>query len=78
MFTYSYNYSEFTYWNSLASTVRFNQSIYNVNESDGKIDVTLYHSNPSSVDITLRVSSDHVSTGKRKFDDDIILNVINV
>jgi len=62
----------------LASTVRFNQSIYNVNESDGKIDVTLYHSNPSSVDITLRVISDHVSTGKYKFDDDIILNVINV
>ena len=50
--------------------MRFSQSIYNVNESDRKIDVTLYHSNPSSVNITLRVSSDHVSTGKYKFDDD--------
>ena len=44
------------------STVRFNQSTYSVNESDGKVNVTLYHSNPSSVDITLRVNSSDVST----------------
>ena len=33
------------------STVRFNQSRYRVNESDGKVNITLYHSNPSSIDI---------------------------
>ena len=42
--------------------MRFNQLTYNVNESDGKVDVTLYHSNPSSIDITLRVSSNNIST----------------
>jgi len=59
-----YNYSEFTYWNSLVSTVRFNQSIYKVNENDGKVYVTLYHSNPSSVDIMLTINSNNISTSK--------------
>ena len=42
--------------------IRFIQSTYNVNENDGKVDVTLYHSNPSSIDIMLRVSSSDIST----------------
>ena len=42
--------------------MRFNQSRYSVNESDGKVDVTLYHSNPSSIDITLKVNSRSIST----------------
>ena len=33
------------------STVKFNQSRYSINESDGKVNITLYHSNPSSIDI---------------------------
>ena len=44
------------------STMRFNQSRYRVNESDGNVNVTLYHSNPSSIDIVLKVNSSHVST----------------
>ena len=44
------------------STVRFNQSRYRVNESNGNVNVTLYHSNPSSIDIVLKVNSSHVST----------------
>ena len=47
------------------STVRFNQSRYRVNESNGKVDVTLYHSNPSSIDIVLKVNSSHVSTDSK-------------
>ena len=43
--------------------MQFNLSTYNVNESDGKVDVTLYHSNPSSIDIVLTVNSMDVSTG---------------
>ena len=37
--------------------MRFNHSTYSVNENDGTVDVTLYHSNPSSIDIMLRVNS---------------------
>ena len=45
--------------------MQFNHSAYNVNESDGKVDVTLYHSNPSSIDIVLIVNSmDISSSGK--------------
>ena len=47
------------------STVRFNQSRYSVNESDGKVNVMLYHSNPSSIDIVLKVNSSHVSTDSK-------------
>ena len=43
------------------STLRFNHSTYSVNESDGKVNITLYHSNPSSIDIVLRVNSSDVS-----------------
>ena len=50
------------YFSSSVSTIRFNQSTYSVNEHDAKVNVTLYHSNPSSIDIMLRVSS-NVSTG---------------
>ena len=49
----------------LVSTVRFNQSEYSVNESDEIVDVTLYHSNPSSIDIVLKVKSNHVSTDSK-------------
>ena len=47
------------------STVRFNQSRYIVNESDGKVNITLYHSNPSSIDIVLKVNSIYVSTNSK-------------
>ena len=43
------------------STVRFNQSRYSVNESDGKVNIILYHSNPSSIDIKLKIYSKDVS-----------------
>ena len=46
----------------LASTITFNQSTYSVNESDGKIDITLHHNNPSSIDIMLMVNSNNVTT----------------
>ena len=46
---------------SSVSTVRFNQSSYSVNESDGKVNITLYHSNPSSIDIKLIIYSMDVS-----------------
>ena len=49
----------------LVSTVRFNQSGYSINESDGKVNITLYHSNPSSIDIVLKVNSSHVSTDSK-------------
>ena len=41
--------------------MRFNQSRYSVNESNGKVNVTLYHSNPSSIDIVLKVNTKDVS-----------------
>ena len=41
--------------------MRFNQSAYMVNESVGKVNVTLYHSNPSSIDIKLIINSEDVS-----------------
>ena len=50
--------------------MRFNHSTYNVNENDGKVDVTLYHSNPSSIDIMLRVSSSDVSADSKQYCDD--------
>ena len=49
----------------LVSTVWFNKSGYSVNESDGKVIITLYHSNPSSIDIVLKVKSNHVSTDSK-------------
>ena len=54
----------FTLYSSV-STVRFNHSTYNVNENDGIVDVTLYHSNPSSINIMLRVNSSDVSTDSK-------------
>lgn len=53
--------------------MRFNQSTYTVNENDGKVDITLYHSNPSSIDITLKVNSSDVSTNGmcQLYDDNI-------
>ena len=39
----------------------FTQSLYSVNESNGKVDITLHHSNPSSIDITLIVNSNSVT-----------------
>ena len=50
-------------YSSSVSAVRFNQSTYSVNESDGKVDITLYHSNPSSIDITLKVNSSNDFNG---------------
>ena len=47
------------------STVRFNQSRYIVNESDGNVNITLYHSNPSSIDIVLKINSNNVSTDSK-------------
>ena len=56
--------------------MRFNHSTYSVIESDGRVDVTLYHSNPSSIDIMLRVNS--TSTGSKcKFDIENICSYYN-
>jgi len=40
-----------------ASTIRFTPSTYSVNESDRKVNCTLHHSNPSSIEINLTVIS---------------------
>ena len=45
--------------------MRFSQSRYSVNESDGRVYVTLYHSNPSSIDVVMKVNSGHVSTNSK-------------
>ena len=45
----------------IASTITFNQSSYNVNESDSTVDITLHHSNPSSINITLIVNTNSVT-----------------
>ena len=45
--------------------MRFNHSTYNVNEGNGKVDVTLYHSNPSSLDIMVTIRSSDVSTDSK-------------
>ena len=50
-----------TIYSPSVSTVRFTQSTYSVNEDDGKVDITLQHSNPSSIDITLRMNSSSVT-----------------
>ena len=41
--------------------MKFNCSSYFIDESDGKVDVTLNQSNPSSVDIMLIIYSEGVS-----------------
>ena len=41
--------------------MNFIQSTYSVNENDGEVDITLHHSNPSSIDITLIVNSNSVT-----------------
>ena len=41
--------------------MKFNQSRYSVNESDKKVNVTLYHSNPSSIDINFIINGKNVS-----------------
>ena len=49
----------------LAAVVRFDQSMYRVNEHDGPAKPTLLLSNPSSSVITIQVSStDGSATGK--------------
>ena len=59
-----YNYVDFIAV-FLVFTVRFSKSGYSVNESDGKVIITLYHSNPSSIDIVLKINSNHVSTDSK-------------
>ena len=41
----------------LAILVNFSQSIYGVNENDGLVQPMLVLSNPSSIDITIRVDT---------------------
>ena len=49
----------------LATTVMFNQSMYNVEEDDGPAQLILVLSNPSSSDITVQViTEDGSATGK--------------
>ena len=49
----------------LATTVMFNQSMYNVDEDDGPAQLILVLSNPSSSDITVQViTEDGSATGK--------------
>ena len=43
------------HYNSLAITVNFSQSKYSVNEGAGRAQPVLVLSNPSSMDITVRV-----------------------
>ena len=40
----------------VVATVSFNQSMYNVGEGDGEIEVLLALSNPSSIDITIVIT----------------------
>ena len=48
----------------VAATVNFTQSVYNVNEGSGVVQVTLVLSNPSSVDITVEaLNTDESATG---------------
>ena len=39
----------------------FTPSTYSVNEDDGKVDITLHNSNPSSIDIELTVKSNGIT-----------------
>ena len=53
------------YFLSLAITVRFNQTTYNVDEDAGPAQPELVLSNPSSTDITVQLnSSDGSATGE--------------
>ena len=47
------------------STVQFNQSAYSTDESDGTVDVTLYHGNPSSTAMKITIKSNSVSTASK-------------
>ena len=52
-------------FHSTAITVRFNQSMYSVNENEGPAQPTLVLSNPSSTDITVQVTNtDGSATGE--------------
>ena len=41
--------------------LRFNQSVYNIDESDGPIQCALVLSNPSSYDIVIQVKDNEIS-----------------
>ena len=51
--------------NFLAITISFSESIYNVNENDGQVELMLVLSYPSSSDITIRIDTiDREATGE--------------
>jgi len=58
---YSLIYNAYELSSFSVSTIKFTPSVHNVNEDDGKVDITLHHSNPSSIDITLIVNTNSVT-----------------
>ena len=45
----------------LATTVKFNQSIYNINENSGPVQPVLVLSNPSSTNVTVEVFNTNIT-----------------
>ena len=68
MIVWNYDYSDVLYLQlhctlSLDITITFNQSAYSVNEDNGPAQPVLVLSNPSSIDITVQVSSINGTAG---------------
>ena len=47
----------------VVTTVSFNQSTYTVSETDQSVRITLVLSNVSSVDVTVQVTNEDITTG---------------